>query len=350
MKSNSLRLSASEKIGFIGNLATMLGAGIPILEAVESLAEESRDNMKKVTTMLAEDLKAGQHVHVALAKFPKSFDKVSISLIKASEEAGTLETTLKDLRKTLEREVEFSDKIKSALFYPMIVTVVFVLVLLMMLVVVIPRIATVFQRLKVPLPLPTKIMIFVSNLIMSNPWLILGSTIMISLILILIYKRNREIILRPLLSLPFVSPLINKIDVTRFTRSLHLLLSSGLPIAVSLQLAQEVMVKKELASLVSQARALAIEGHPFSKGLKTKNHLFPQITIKLMEVGEKTGTLEKSLQDISEHMEYEVDKSLKKLTAMLEPLMLILVALAVGGMMIAIIGPIYGLISQVGKS
>ena len=148
--------------------------------------------------------------------------------------------------------------------------------------------------------------------------------------------------------MPGVSGLIREIDITRFSRSLHLLLSSGIPITTSLELAQEVILKKEVRLLVNKAREQALAGHPFSYGLQSKRNIIPGIIIKLMEVGEKSGTLEEAMQNVSENMDYKVNKSVKKMTALLEPLLLVFVGLAVGGMMMAIIAPIYGLIGSVG--
>jgi type II secretory pathway component PulF len=235
------------------------------------------------------------------------------------------------------------------MFYPMVVMVIFVGVLLSMLLVVIPRISQVFSRLNVELPLPTKILIFTSNLIIHQ-WLWVSSiTAVLIAVFVILFNTKREVVLRVLFSLPGVSKLVTQIDITRFSRSLNLLLASGIPITTSLELAQEVILKKEVSDLVAIAREQAQAGHPFSAGLRSPKNLIPSMMIKLMEVGERSGTLEEAMLNVSEHMDYTVSKSIKKLTAMLEPIMLVLVGLAVGGMMLSIIAPIYGLISQVGQ-
>ncbi len=165
MNFNRVTIGSSEKIGLIGNLATMLSSGIPILDAVDSLLEDARGGQKKILETMRDDLVQGEHIHVTLAKFPRVFDRVTVSVIRASEEAGTLDITLKDLRGTIQKEMEFSDKVKTALIYPVFIIVVFLGVLLMILVVVIPKITTVFSRLHVVLPLPTRILIFLSALV-----------------------------------------------------------------------------------------------------------------------------------------------------------------------------------------
>ena len=167
---NKLRISGNEKIGLISNLATMLKAGIPTLEAVEALIVDAKGGPKKILEKLEEDLTAGHHIHTSFSRFPKVFDKITVSLLKAAEEAGKLEEILLDLRKNLQKEREFTDKIRSALTYPVLVVIVFFLVVLTMLIVVLPKISTVFSRLKMDFPLHTKILIFTSNTLLAY-WL-----------------------------------------------------------------------------------------------------------------------------------------------------------------------------------
>ena len=351
MNPKHVRISTGEKITLISNLSTMLAAGIPILEAVTSLLEESKGSSKFVLEVLKEDLLAGNHVHASFIKFPHVFDKVTVNIIKASEETGTLEVTLKDIKKNLQQEMEFMDKVKAAMTYPILVVLVFVGVLGVMLVVVMPKISTVFTRLRVDLPLPTRVLIWASNTLTNSAPMILVGFIAIMIMAIVLYRAKREVLFRMIFALPVVSGLIRQIDLTRFSRSLYLLLSSGLPIATSLELAQDVVLKKDVGDLLSKAREMVISGKPFSEGLRSsKKKLIPGMMIKLIEVGEKSGTLDKSLQDISENLDYQVTKSLKTVTALLEPLMLVGVGVGVGLMMLAIIAPIYGLISQVGAS
>ena len=139
-------ISANDKITLISNLTTMLGAGIPILETVDSLLEDAKGNQRKLLQVLRDDLIQGQPINTTFAKFPRIFDKITVNIIKASEEAGTLDVTLKDLKENIKKEMEFNDKIKSALIYPSFIVVVFFAVLLLILVVVVPKISTVFLR------------------------------------------------------------------------------------------------------------------------------------------------------------------------------------------------------------
>ncbi len=349
MKLESVTISNTEKLGFISSLATMLSAGIPILEVVTSLLDDAKGNQRKILEELLNDLMQGKHMYVTLAKFPRVFNKVTVSVIKASEEAGTLDVTLKDLKQTTQKEMEFTDKVKSALVYPAFIIVVFTLVLLMILVVVVPKISSVFYRLRVDLPLPTKMLIFASNVLVQQPLLVL--VVLIAGIGggMYFYRRNRSAVNDFIFSLPLISTLVSEIDITRFSRSLYLLLSSGLPITAALELTKDVVVRSKTAKAIEHSREQVFAGKKLSEGFRESKGQIPSIMIKLMEAGEKTGSLDKSMQDISEYFDYQVANTLKTLTALLEPIMLVVVGVAVGGMMLAIIAPIYGLIGQVGN-
>ncbi len=341
-------ISGGDKIALISNLHTMLASGIPILETVDSLLEDSKGGQKKLLQMMRQDLGQGQHMYVTLAKFPKIFDKVTVSIIKSAEESGTLDTALDDLRINIRKEIEFNDKIRSALIYPAFIFIVFILVMVVILVVVIPKIATVFSNLNVVLPLPTKILIFLSNALLTYTIQIVASFIIITGTIVYLFKKNRSIFVHVLTSLPLVSLLAQQIDLTRFTRSLYLLLTAGVPITVALELTQDVVIKKNIANAIKHAKNYVYSGKKLSEGFKDSKKDIPPIMIKIIEAGERSGSLDKSMLDVSEYLDYQVSGTLKMLTAMIEPIMLVGVGILVGGMMMSIIAPIYQMIGQVG--
>ena len=330
------------------NLSTMIAAGISILSAVESLLEDAKGNQKIVLQTLNDHIFQGKLVYSAFAEFPQIFDKVTVNIVKAAEESGTLDVILKDIKDNIRKEMEFNDKLKSALMYPVLIMFVFVGVLLMILIVVIPKISIVFLRLKVALPLPTKILMFASDIVMNQtiPFVLLSATVIG--IIVYLFKTQRNVILQPFLSLPVIAPLILKIDLTRFTYSMYLLLNSGIPITIALQLTEEIVVKKEVFAIIHKTYDMVVSGKNMSEGLKKGKKIIPSIMIKIVEAGERSGTLDKSLHDVSEYLDYEVASSIKTATALLEPIMLVVVGILVGGMMMAIIAPIYGLIGNVG--
>lgn len=348
MKIGNISLSSNDKITLVSNLATMLSAGIPILETVDSLLDGAKGNTKIILNTLREDLIQGKRIYTTFSKFPKAFDKVTVNIIKASEEAGTLNTTLKDLVDIIRKDIEFNDKIKSALVYPLFIFLVFIGVLVMILYVVVPKISTVFSRMNVELPLPTKILIFMSNILVNYTIHVVVSIVLIGVLFMFIYKRKKRLILNLLFKLPYVSSLVLSIDLTRFSRSLYLLLNAGLPITNALELSRDVVIKKNVALAINHTKESVIAGKKISEGFKDYKSIFPNIMIKITEAGEKSGSLDKSMQEASDFLDYQVSNSIKIVTALIEPVMLVFVGIAIGGMMLAIIGPIYGMIGQVG--
>ncbi len=348
MKTFNTQLSSNDKIALVSNLHTMLSSGIPILETVQSLLEDSKGAQKKLLEQMKADLGQGQHMYITFEKFPKIFDKVTVSIVKAAEESGTLDTALADLKNTIRKDIEFNDKIKSALIYPIFIMIVFVLVLLVILVVVVPKISTVFVRLGVDLPLPTQIMIFMSDAIMNYTIPIIAVTAAIVAGIVYVYKQNKMVLVHALTSLPLISLLAQQIDLTRFTRSLYLLLTAGLPITVALELTQDVVMKKNIRNAIVHTKNVVFSGKKLSEGLKDNKKVVPPIMIKIIEAGERSGSLDRAMLDVSEYLDYQVSSTLKTVTALIEPIMLVGVGVLVGGMMMAIIAPIYQLIGSVG--
>lgn len=348
MNTKNISLSNNDKITLVSNMYTMLSAGIPILETIDSLLEDAKGNQKKLLQTLREDLVQGQHMYFTFAKFPKIFDNVTVNIVKASEEAGKLDVTLKDVTQNIRKEIEFNDKIRSAFIYPLFIMGVFVAVLLVILIVVVPKISTVFLRLNVELPLPTQIMIFFSNLLLNHTLLFILATAALTTGVIMLYRSNKKLFVNFITGLPYVSGLAQEVDLTRFTRSLYLLLTAGIPITTALELTQDVVVKKNVRKAITHTKNVVLAGKKLSDGLKDNRAVIPPIMIKIIEAGEKSGSLDRSMLDVSEYLDYQVSNTLKTLTALIEPLLLVVVGVMVGGMMLAIIAPIYGLIGQVG--
>ena len=348
MKTENITLSNGDKLSMISDLGTMLSAGIPLLESVDALLEDAKGNHKKFLQVLRDDLAQGKHVYFTFSKFPNVFSRVTTSIVKASEEAGTLDVTLKDLKENLKADMEFSDKVKSALVYPLFIVFVFFAVLLMILIVVVPKIASVFTRLSVELPLPTKILIFMSNALISQTFPVIMGLLIFSLLIIFIYKKQKRLLLNFIFKFPILSALAKDIDLTRFSRSLFLLLTAGIPITNALELTENVVVNKDVEKAIRKSKEAVAAGRKLSEGFKDNRKVFPSMAIRITEAGERSGTLDKSMSEISDFLDYQVSMKLKTTTVLLEPILLVAIGALVGGMMLAIIAPIYGLIGQVG--
>jgi len=350
MKTTNISLSNKDKLSLLSNLSTMLSAGMPLLETVNALLEDSKGSQKKLLETLRDDLAQGKHIYFTFSKFPNIFSQVTVNLIKASEESGTLDTSLKDIKENMKKDMEFTDKIKSAMIYPLFVVFVFFAVLLMILIVVVPKIATVFSRLNVVLPLPTKILIFMSNAIVHNTIPVIIGTAIFIVGSYFLYKKQKKWFLSLFLMIPILSSLARDIDLTIFSRSLYLLLNAGIPISTALALTEDVVFNKDVALGIRYTKELVMGGRKVAEGFKDKKTVFPSIMVRITEAGERSGSLDKSMEEVSEFLDYQVSGKLKTVIALLEPILLVVMGGMVGGMMLSIIAPIYGLIGQVGPA
>ncbi|MBI4992267.1 MAG: type II secretion system F family protein [Candidatus Harrisonbacteria bacterium] len=343
----SVRLKSSEKLEIISNLGAMLTSGIPLLESVEALLDGARKRSKIILENLKKDLEAGKTIADSFARFPDSFDPVAINLIRGGEEAGNLEDILKDLSETIRKDIEFDRKVKGALAYPIFVIIVFIGIMIVILSFVIPRIAQVFTKLRVNIPLPTRILIWMSGILLNYwPWIIVFA-ILSAAGFFFLYRTRRRQLFAILSSLPLISGLAREIDLVRFTRSMALLLSSGIPIAKSLDLSRNVLVRPELIRLIEFTREEVVRGKRLTDSLKTGKDLTPQLLTRVIDAGERSGKLDQSFQRASEYFDNRVSDTIKTLTTLLEPILLVGVGLAVGAIMVSIIAPIYQLIGSI---
>jgi type II secretory pathway component PulF len=327
----------------------MLGSGIPILEAVDTLLEENKGPTRRVLMLFRTALNEGRPLSYAMQKAPKVFDPVTINLLQAAEIAGTLEEALHDLSLSIKKDMAFNDKIRSSLLYPGFIMGIFVLVLVVILVFVVPRISKIFLGLRVELPLPTLFMIRLSDFVVNNYLYILAGLAAAVVLLIWLFRTQRRAILNMFLNLPLLKRLGRLIDLTRFTRSMGQLLKAGVPVAEALEFSSKVVTKREIASIIELMYKSVSAGSPLSEGLKGSSHVIPPMVLHIMQTAERSGTLEKSLQELSEYCESQVSHTLKNVTTLIEPILIVVIGLLVGGMMLAIIAPIYNIIGQINR-
>lgn len=341
-----MTLQRKDELTLISNLATMLGAGIPLLEAVESLLEESKGAIRKVLVVLRDSLSEGHPLSHGLEKMPTIFDPVTINLIKAAEEAGTLETTLKDLTVSIKKNMAFSDKLRSSLTYPLFVLIIFISVLTFILAFVIPRIGKVFSGFSGELPPATKFLISASDALIAYYPYMLAATALVIAACVWLYKIRRRELIGLLLSLPGLQRLGRQIDLANFTRSMALMLGAGIPVAEALDFSETVVTKREVRRMIARIKEDVHAGRPMSKAMRAAKGIAPPMMTRIVETAELSGTLEGAMQELSDFFEIQVRRTLKAFATLLEPVMLVVMGLLVGGMMLAVIAPIYSLITQ----
>lgn len=344
---SKIRLKTKERLSIFSDLSTMLIAGIPIIEILYSLEADAKGNPKKVLAYMRSSLANGVPLSRALSQMPKAFDAVSVNLIRSAEAGGTLETTLRDIVSATKKEMAFSEQLRMTMIYPIFVMAVFLGIVVLMLTFVIPRVAEVFSSMHIQTPWITKVMIKASNLLMTH-WLsiVIGIAI-IAVFAVFFIKANKRLIIRSLLALPPLQALGTDIDLARFTRSFGLLMRSGVPIIESLKLSEKVVQKKSIIAVIQQMEIDVAAGKSISLSMRQPKSPIPTVMWRSIKTAETTGTLDQILQNLTEHFDDQVASSLKILSSLLEPVLIVVVGVLVGLLMVSIIAPIYNMISQI---
>ena len=343
---SSITLTNQDRLNFVSSLSTLIASGIPIMEAVDSQIEESNGNLLKILKKLKEDLSQGKTISDSLSNSPKAFDPITVNLIAAAEESGNLDVTLKNLAQNIRADMEFLSHVKGALAYPVLIVIVLSAVIILNLFFVIPRVATVFTRLNVAIPLPTKVLFALSIFVTANKIEVVVGLFILVLLTMIIYKTQKQILINVLFSLPGISKLVIEIDLTRLTRSLSLLLKSSIPITDALALCKNIVIKKAIRDTVENSTKLVESGKKLSDGF-SRTKAIPTFVVQIIQAGEKSGTLDSSMAELSEQFDSRVTARLKNLTTLIEPVLLLFVGLMVGALMLAIIAPIYKLIGNI---
>lgn len=341
------RVGSSVKVSFTRQLSTMITAGLRVTEALEILEVQASPAMGRIVGEVLRDVEGGSSLAGALERHPEVFDEVYVALIRAGEAAGVLDKVLARLADNLEKQKEFRSRIKGAMIYPSIVIGGMVLVAAVMTMFVLPQMTTIYQEFQAELPLPTKILIAVSNFATHYWWL---------LIMLLVgfvfgfrvlslnqeFRRKRD---EFIFKLPVIGNLRKQVMLTEFTRIFGLLVGSGILIVDCLNIVSDSLQSPVYKQAVMDAKEEVEKGFPLASAL-ARTGVFPPILSQMVSVGEETGKLDEVLTKVSTYFEQESEVAIKGLTTALEPLIMIVLGVGVGFLIIAIIMPIYNLTSQ----
>jgi type IV pilus assembly protein PilC len=340
-------ISVTEKAAFCRFMGTMLRAGLPISEAIDIIKEETENKkLKKILFDISFHIRKGSTLNYVLSKYQSEFDSIFITIVKAGEESGTLDKSFDYLSKQLTSSHELSQKVKGSLMYPIVIVAAMLVNAVILITFVLPKMSKVFLQLNVDLPTATKLLLTFGNFLGDNLALSLG--VMFILIttgfLILYIRSTRALVINLLSRLPVISKIMNQIDVARFARTLSTLLRSGVAITSALEVANDVLKQPEMKKLAGQFSSGVSKGRSLSEILEQKKGVFPAVMVQTIKAGEKTGSLEEVLEEMAIFYESEVDYSLKRATALLEPLLMLFIGLGVGAMAVMMITPIYSII------
>jgi len=330
---------------FTRQFATMIDAGLPIVQCLQILAAQTDSKpFRKVISTIKDDVESGTTLADAIRKHPKVFSDLYTSMVQAGEIAGILDTILVRLANYLEKTAKLKSKIKGAMIYPSCIVIAAILVTTVLLVWVIPVFADVFKSFGAELPLPTQIVIRISEFTINHVWMILGTPVLLFAGLRQAYRTEggQHWIDSTSLRLPVFGPLIRKAAVARFTRTLGTLVSSGVPILDALAITARTAGNKVLERAIVQARSSIASGHTIADPL-IESKVFPPMVCQMINVGETTGALDSMLQKIADFYEDEVDNVVANLMSLLEPAVILFLGVVIGGLVIAMYLPIFRL-------
>ncbi len=335
---------------FTRQLATMIDAGLPLVQSLEILSSQQEHKLfKNIIREIREDVEGGSTFAGALKKHPGTFDDLYTNLVVAGEEGGILDTILIRLATYIEKAEALKKKVKSALVYPSTIVGVAVIVVAILMIFVIPVFEQMFSSAGQSLPLPTLIVLTMSKIIKKYVLIIVPIFIFLGFLLKKYYKteNGKALIDRLLLKLPVFGPLFQKISVARFSRTLGTLVSSGVPILDGLTIVSKTSGNRAVETAILNARASIREGETIAEPLG-RSGMFPPMVIQMISVGESTGALDSMLSKIAEFYEEEVDVAVGNLTSLLEPLLMVFLGVVIGGVVISMYLPIFQMASAVG--
>jgi len=343
-------ISPKQVTVFTRQLATLIGAGLPVVRSLYVLERQEKPGLLKTTIRgLAEQVEGGSAFSEALAKYPKTYPPLYVNTVKAGETGGVLELVLSRLADFAEKSQKLNSRIKAALVYPALVLVMAFTVLFFLVTFIVPKFMQIFKEMNVPLPPITQILLFISDFA-KNRWFI-GIGILIGLIILYnVLSRltaTRLILDRIKLDLPVMGALLRKIAIARFSRTLGTLLSSGVPILQALMVAKDTTGNEVMARSIIHVHDSVREGETVAKPL-LKAGLFPAMAVNMISVGEETGALDQMLLKIADVYDEEVDVTVTGLMSLLEPFLIIGMGLIVGFIVIAMFLPLFSLVTALG--
>jgi type IV pilus assembly protein PilC len=334
---------------FTRQFATMINAGLPLVQALDILAKQSENPaLKEVTRHVVFDVESGHTVADALRKHPKAFSDLYTNMVAAGEAGGILDTILLRLAVFLEKNDALVRKVKGAMIYPGVILSVAVIAIGVLLLFVIPVFEEMFASVGMSLPLPTRVVIAMSKFLKSYWWAVAGGIVGAVFLFRRYYATNdgRRNIDAMMLRLPVLGDVLRKSAVSRFTRTLGTLISSGVSILEGLEITAKTAGNRIIQDAIMESRASIAGGESIAAPLQ-KSQVFPPMVISMIAVGESTGGLDEMLSKIADFYDEEVDAAVSGLLAMMEPLMIVFLGVVVGGMVVSMYLPIFDMMNAV---
>lgn len=329
---------------FTRQLATMIDAGLPLVQCLDILGNQAENQaFGKILFSVKSSVESGASFSDALRRHPRIFDQLFVNLVAAGEVGGILDTILNRLATYIEKAEKLKRQVKSAMFYPVAILVVSIAVILVMLIEVIPTFQKMYEGFGgAALPAPTQIVIDISNGLIHYWYLLIAAGVGIALLVTWVRtsEQGRKLFDAAILNVPVLGPLLRKVVVARFTRTLGTLLNSGVPILDSLEICAKTAGNTKVESAIMYSRRSISEGKDMATPL-LETKVFPSMVVEMVSVGEQTGTMDQMLNKIADFYEEEVDVAVTGLTSLLEPIMMAFLGVVVGGLIVAMYLPVF---------
>ena len=334
---------------FTRQFATMINAGLPLVQSLDILAKQTENKaLADVTRQVVFDVESGHTLADAFSKHPKAFPDLYVNMVAAGEAGGILDTILLRLATFLEKSDALVRKVKGAMVYPAVIFSVAGIAVSVLLIFVIPTFQNMFASVNLELPLPTRIVIGASQLLISYWWVLIGVALLAGYGVKQYYatKDGKKRIDTLMLNLPVLGDLLRKSAVSRFTRTLGTLISSGVSILDGLEITAKTAGNQVIHDAVMESRASIAGGETIAAPLE-KSKVFPPMVISMISVGESTGGLDEMLSKIADFYDEEVDVAVGALLSLMEPIMIVVLGVIVGGMVVAMYLPIFDMVNAV---
>ena len=345
------RIKAREIAVFSRQIAVMMAAGVPMVQAIDIMANgQTNPRMKNMLTDIKTNIEGGSSLAESLGKYPVQFDELFCNLVKAGESAGVLDTVLDTIANYKENTEALKSKIKKAMFYPAIVFTVAIAVSAILLIFVVPQFETVFKNFGAQLPAFTQMIVNMSKFMVGN-WLIMLVTLVVVVIaLVFFYKRSpafAHLCARGVLKLPVVGQILHQSAIARFARTLAVTFKAGVPLVEALDSVATATGSPIYNDAVKRIREDVAVGHQLQFSMRQTN-LFPNMVVQMVSIGEEAGALDTMLFKVAEFYEMEVNNAVDALASLLEPFIMIIIGVLVGGMVVGMYLPIFKLAAVVG--
>jgi len=337
------RVKDKDVILFARQFSTMIDAGLPIIQCLDILHNQQNNvTFKKMLKQVKESVEGGATLAEALKKFPKQFDDLFVNMIAAGEAGGILDAILRRLAAYMEKAARLKSRVKGAMTYPLVTLGIAVIVLAVILIFVIPVFEEMFSDFGSELPAPTQLVVAMSDMVKSKILYIIGAFILFMIALKKYYatEKGRDSVDALLLKLPVFGILLRKVAVTKFTRTMGTMLSSGVAILEALDIVAKTAGNRTVEKAIYNVRSGITEGRTMADPLK-ESGVFPPMVCQMIAVGESTGALDAMLEKIADFYDEEVDQAVENMTALIEPFMLVFLGVTIGGLVVAMYLPIF---------